>query len=203
MRITNEFKVGAPPDVVYETLLDFERIGPCIPGATVGAAADDGSHPAEIAVRLGPMRLTYRGTVRLEERDLPARRATLVADVRDVRGQGTARARMSITVAETPTGAQVASTTEVQLGGRAAQMGAGIVEDVAERLVAEMAANLERLLDDANDSDDAFGEEPADGGGRSTQLGSANRPIGGLRLILRALWHRLWRRRKHALPETR
>jgi len=201
MRIANEFTVGAPPDAVYQTLLDFERVGACIPGATVGAAADDGSHPAEIAVRLGPMRLTYRGTVRLEDRDLRARRAVLVADVREVRGQGKARARMSVTVAEAPTGAHVGSTTEVELTGRAAQMGAGIVEDVAERLITDMAGNLERLLDHVQ-NDATLDEALPDGQGNEAPLASGNRPIGGLRLLLRALWHRLWRGRRHSLRET-
>jgi carbon monoxide dehydrogenase subunit G len=191
MDIASEFSVGAPPATVYSALLDLERVGPCIPGATVGPAAEDGAHPAEIAVRLGPMRLTYRGTVRVQERDEATHTATLLADVREVRGQGSARARMSMAVTADGGGAHVASTTTVELTGRAAQMGAGIVEDVASRLVADMAERLEQLLAPAA----AAGEGPAPAGdGPGGPAGGAvepARPIGGLRLLLRALWYRL------------
>ena len=100
MEIASEFTVGAAPAEVYAALLDLERVGPCIPGASVGPAGSDGAHPAEIAVRLGPMRLTYRGTVRVVDHAAAALTATLVADVREVRGQGNAHARMTMSVTD-------------------------------------------------------------------------------------------------------
>lgn len=265
MQITNEFTVGAEPEVVYKTLLDFERVGPCIPGATVGPADAEGSHPAQIAVRLGPMKLTYKGTVRLDDQDDAARRAAMVADVRETRGQGSARARMSMTVAAEGAGSRVGSVTDVQLTGRAAQMGGGIVQDVAERLVADMAVCLERLLESegapagvAAEGGQPAGEaaeasapaapeasalppeepapetvpeppspappspapEPAVEAPVPTRQGSipppgfkpetpsatppppAARPIGGFRLLFRALWHRLRHGRRRSAPES-
>jgi carbon monoxide dehydrogenase subunit G len=187
MEIASEFSVGAAPATVYTALLDLERVGPCIPGATIGPPAADGAHPAEIALRLGPMRLTYRGTVRVQERDEATRTATLLADVREVRGGGSALARMSMAVAEQAGGAHVGSTTTVELTGRAAQMGAGIVEDVAARLVADMASRLEQLLAPAPAGTPAGDESPSPLGAGVEPA----RPIGGLRLLLRALWYRL------------
>ena len=188
MEIASEFSVGAGPAEVYAALLDLERVGPCVPGASVGPAGPDGAHPAEIAVRLGPMRLTYRGTVRVVDHDAAARTATLVADVREVRGQGNASAQMTMSVTDRAPGAHVEASTAVELSGRAAQMGAGIVEDVAGRLVADMATRLEALL---STPDAAGGPEspaaPPPGGGERPPAP----PIGGLRLLLRALWHRL------------
>ena len=170
MEIVNEFTVAAEPDRVFATLLDFERVGPCVPGASIGAVEEDGAYPAQIAVRLGPMRLNYRGTVRLTESDEASRHAVMVADVREARGQGSARAQMMMDVSAAGGGSQVVSRTAVELSGRAAQMGAGIVEDVAARLVADMAGNLERLLqDDAGSSPpptgDAGAAEPRSDGG--------------------------------------
>jgi carbon monoxide dehydrogenase subunit G len=214
VEIVNEFRVSAAPDTVFRTLLDFERIGPCVPGASIGPPGEDGSYPAQIGVRLGPMRLNYHGTVRLSASDTSARHAIMIADVREVRGQGSARAQMEMDVSGADGGSQVVAKTNIVLSGRAAQMGAGIVEDVAARLVADMTANLERLL-----QSDADAPPPPVGGpgfpdhaGSSGQLGSpdlpdtgsavpgapvpppalaAAKPIGGFRLLLRALWHRL------------
>jgi uncharacterized protein len=219
MQITNEFTVGADPEVVYAMLLDFERVGPAIPGATVGPSDPDGSHPAEIAVRLGPMKLVYRGSVRLDDRNDAERRATMVADVREARGQGSARARMTMTVTPEGTGSRVGSVTDVQLTGRAAQMGGGIVQDVAQRLVADMATNLEQMLEAegraaapepasppptvapvSTEAAPAAPRESIPPPGFQPETATASsppaaKPIGGFRLLFRALWDRLFRRR--------
>ena len=200
MEIASEFTVGAAPAEVYAALLDLERVGPCIPGASVGPAGSDGAHPAEIAVRLGPMRLTYRGTVRVVDHAAAALTATLVADVREVRGQGNAHARMTMSVTDQAPGAHVQANTAVELSGRAAQMGAGIVEDVAGRLVADMATRLEALLTPSASGRSPEAGPPSGGGERGPTPAP---PIGGLRLLLRALWHRLRHgRRQSGAPDT-
>jgi hypothetical protein len=145
------------------------------------------------------MRLTYRGTVRVVDQAAAARTATLVADVRELRGQGNARARMTMAVTDQAPGAHVQANTAVELSGRAAQLGAGIVEDVAGRLGADMATRLEALL---TPSASAGGENPAAGPPSGGERAPAP-PIGGLRLLLRALWHRLRHGRRQAgAPDT-
>jgi hypothetical protein len=111
-----------------------------------------------------------------------------VAEVREVRGQGNAHAQMAMSVTDRGPGAHVQATTAVELSGRAAQMGAGIVEDVAGRLVADMATRLEALLSapEASGGPESPAAPPPGGGERPPAP-----PIGGLRLLLRALWHRL------------
>ena len=58
IEVRNEFRVPADPETVYDYLLALEQVGECIPGAQVGPAGDDGAHPAQIAVKLGPMRFS-------------------------------------------------------------------------------------------------------------------------------------------------
>jgi carbon monoxide dehydrogenase subunit G len=178
IEIQNEFRVPADPGTVYDYLLQLEQVGQCIPGAQVGPAGDDGAHPAEIVVKLGPMRFNYRGSVRLEDRVEPERKATLMADVREARGQGSAKARMEMSVEGEDNGARVVTRTEVQMTGRAASMGRGVIDDVAARMVDDMAACVTQRL----------GSQPA--------AAAPQQPIGGLRLMLRALWGKLFKRRR-------
>jgi uncharacterized protein len=185
MRIEQDFNVPAAPPDTYELLVDLERVAPCIPGGEVGPRGDDGSHPASIAVRLGPMRMNYRGRVRVEDRDDAARRAVLAADLREQRGQGTAKATMTMAVAASDSGARVESVTDVSLTGRAGQMGRGVVDDVAARLVAEMAACIAAR----------FAPPEGGAGADGEVIGSPERakPISGVRLMARVLWERLKR----------
>jgi uncharacterized protein len=185
MRIERDFEVPAAPPDAYELLVDLERVGSCIPGGEVGKLEDDGSHPASIAVALGPMRMNYRGKVRIEERDDAAHRAVLHADVREQRGQGTAKARMTMDVSAAGTASLVATVTDVKLTGRAAQMGRGVVDDVAARLVAEMAACIAARFEPPG------GDDGSDGGGGEPP--ERAEPIKGFRLMIRVLWERLKR----------
>ena len=179
IEIRNEFTVPADPATVYDYLLELEQVGQCIPGAQVGPAGDDGAHAAEIVVKLGPMRFNYRGSVRLEDRVEPERKATLAADVREARGQGSAQARMEMSVEGGDNAAHVVTRTEVQLTGRAASMGRGVIDDVAARIVADMAACVTQRLG-AQGAGAVRAEAPA-------------APVGGLRLIARVFWTRLTR----------
>jgi carbon monoxide dehydrogenase subunit G len=176
IQIENDFSVPADPGVVYDYLLQLEQVGQCIPGGRVGPAGEDGAHPAEIAVKLGPMRFNYRGTVRLEDRVESERKATLTANVREARGQGSAKARMEMSVEEEDNGARVRTRTEVQLTGRAASMGRGVIDDVAARMVEDMAECVTKRL-----------------GAEQAAAAPAAAPVGGLRLMARVLWARLKR----------
>jgi uncharacterized protein len=191
MRVYNDFEVPAAPHDAFELLVDLERVGACIPGGEVGGREADGSHPANIAVALGPMRMNYRGKVRIEERDDAAHRAVLQADVREQRGQGTAKATMTMDVSAAGSASLVATVTDVKLTGRAAQMGRGVVDDVAARLVAEMAACIAARFQPQGTG----GAEGAGGGPRGGVAEPAERakPIGGFRLMVRVFWERLKR----------
>jgi carbon monoxide dehydrogenase subunit G len=182
MEIQNRFEVDASPERVWETLVDLERVGPAIPGAEIGAAGADGAHPAEIVVKLGPMRMTYAGTVRIVERDDAARRAVLSADVKEARGQGTARATMTMRVEGDARPALVDSTTEVQLTGRVASMGRGIIDDVATRLVGQMSENLTAQL-----------APPAPVSADPAPAPAPARPVNGIGLLLAVLRERIRR----------
>jgi uncharacterized protein len=187
IEIQNEFSVPADPDAVYDFLLELEKVGGCIPGGEVGPAGDDGAHPAQIVVKLGPMRFTYRGTVRLEDREEAERRATLSADVREARGQGSAKARMEMRVEGEDNGARVLTRTEVQLTGRAASMGRGVIDDVAARMVDDMAACVTQRVGERSAAAAPGEAAPAEAASAPAA------PISGLRLMIRVLGARLKR----------
>jgi carbon monoxide dehydrogenase subunit G len=147
MIIDSAFTVDAPPDVVYQLMLDVEKVAPCIPGARILGRREDGAYDAEVKVKLGPVSMTYRGAVRVEEHDDAERTAKLRAKGNEARGQGTAQAEMSMAVAPADDGgSHVSVSTDLLVSGRVAQMGQGIMQDVAKRMIAEMARNMQAML---------------------------------------------------------
>ena len=144
--IENEFGVDAAPDAVYALLVDVQRVAPCIPGAEVLGRRDDGLYDAKATVKLGPMGLTYKGTAEIAEADPVARRAVLRAKGSDQKGQGTAQALMTMQVEPDGAGSRVKMSSDILVSGRVAQMGRGIMQDVAARMIGEMAKCLETSL---------------------------------------------------------
>src|SRR3954451_10638081 len=144
--IENELKVDTAPDDFYTLLCDFERVAPCSPGAEVLGRRDDGIYDAKATVKLGPMALTYKGTAEITEADPAARRAVLRAKGADQKGQGTAQALMTMVVTPEGSGSHVAMSSDILVSGRVAQMGRGIMQDVAGRMIGEMARALEATL---------------------------------------------------------
>ena len=123
MRITNEFTLSLPPHEAYELLLDLEKVTPCMPGAVLGDELPDGARKVAVTVKVGPIKFTYDGTVRIAEQDAGARRAVLLGTANEARGQGSATAAIAMHVHEVEGGSRVTATADVDLTGRAAQMG--------------------------------------------------------------------------------
>src|SRR3954454_17182892 len=160
MKFENTFAVDAPIDEVYTTLLDVERVAPCVPGAEVLEKTGDNAYQVAIKVRVGPISMTYRGNVEIVERDDANHRAVMRARARETRGQGTADARVDLNLAhegETTNGTMVA---DVQLAGRAAAMGRGVIQDVSAKLVSTFAQNLETMLSGGGAAAAQPGPEP-------------------------------------------
>jgi uncharacterized protein len=154
MEFQNEFDVKAPLDEVWNTVLDVEKVAPCVPGAEVLEKVSDDAYKVGIKVKVGPVSMQYRGEVEIVERDPSSHRAVMTAKAREARGQGTANANVKMSLSGNGDSTHGSIATEVQLSGRAAAMGQGVIKDVSARIVDQFAENLAAML----------GGEPAAGG---------------------------------------
>src|ERR671919_262008 len=146
MKINNEFTVGAPIQQAWDTMLNLERIAPCLPGAAIQDEKDEGEYDGTMKVKIGPITANYKCTVKFEEVDEENHRAVLQATGRDARGQGTASATIVSTLQEESEGTNVSVETDMKLTGRAAQFGRGIAQDVATKMLDQFASCLEQEI---------------------------------------------------------
>jgi carbon monoxide dehydrogenase subunit G len=165
MRLIDEFTIGTPPDRAYELLLDLRRVAPCVPGAEIGEPDAEGFHPGRVSVKVGPMKFVYDGRVRIVERDPATRTAVIVGEGRASGGADTAKVTTTMQVVPDGTGSRVRMTTDLEIKGRAAQMGQGVIADVGRRLVKEAAACIEVRLasPDGADAQDLPAPQPVSG----------------------------------------
>jgi carbon monoxide dehydrogenase subunit G len=139
----NSFTVPAPIDRAWKVLLEVPRVAPCLPGATLDGQIDDATYQGRVKVKVGPIVMTYRGTVSLDEVDESARHISLTAKGRELRGAGTATATATVTLNEGPGGTtEVTVVTRLDLSGKPAQFGRAVLGDVSTKLIDQFAANL-------------------------------------------------------------
>jgi len=146
--IENEFTVAASPDDTYALMTDVERVAPCIPGASITGPRDDGGFNALVTMKMGPMSLSYKGQIEIIEQDDATRTAVMRAKATEARGQGTAQATLTMAITEADGGAasHVAVGSDLLVTGRVAQMGRGVMADVAGKMIGEMAKAMEATL---------------------------------------------------------
>ena len=149
MRIENTVEVDAPLERVWALVNDIPRVAPCMPGAALTGVGDDGTYEGTVAVKLGPLRMTYKGKVSVDEVDDANHSARLTASGKDTKGAGTARASVETRLepaGETHTRLHV--TSDVQLTGKVASFGrGGAINDVATRLFGQFADCLRSTLE--------------------------------------------------------
>jgi carbon monoxide dehydrogenase subunit G len=144
--LTHDFTCPASIDDVWATFNDLEVVASCFPGASL-TSYDGESFDGLVKVKLGPISLQYAGTGRFVDRDEAAHRAVIEAKGRDKRGNGTAAASVTTTLAsEGESSTRVSVVTDLKVTGKPAQFGRGVMQDVSDRLLAQFTACLETKL---------------------------------------------------------
>jgi uncharacterized protein len=145
MQLHHSFEVPAPIDRAWTVLRDVERIGPCMPGATV-ESVDGDSFTGRVKVKLGPMQITYKGEAAFTEVDEQAHRAVITAKGKETRGTGTADATVTAELTESDGGTAVSVVTDLAITGRPAQFGRGVMADIGDKLLGQFADCLAERL---------------------------------------------------------
>jgi carbon monoxide dehydrogenase subunit G len=191
VEFVNQFVVPADIDHAWRLLTDVPRIAPCLPGATV-RPLDDGQFEGTVAVKVGPIKVSYGGVASFQELNEQNRTMVLDARGKEASGKGSAAAVVHVDLTEQSAGSTlVRVVTDLQVTGKVAQFGRSAMADVGERLVGQFAANLQSLLDTgAGDGSPAaaagpaptHGGEPADSRGGAGQVAAVGADLNVLSL---------------------
>ena len=154
MQLENSFTVPVPIDEAWRVLLDIERIAPCMPGAALDSVDGD-DFTGRVKVKLGPINLTYQGKASFLEKDEAAHKAVIDARGKDQRGNGTAAATVTATLAAEGSITRVHVLTDLNITGRPAQFGRGVMTDVGNKLLGQFADKLAAQLGEGDAQGDA------------------------------------------------
>ena len=139
--LDHTFTTSRSLDDSFATILDLDRVVPCVEGGSVLSRVSDTAVKAEIRVRMGAMSMTFTGSLEVTEQDAAAHTAVMTVKSREAGGQGHANATITFTLHEG--GGSI--HTVAQITGKAASMGEGVVSGVLDALVSDFAGKLGAL----------------------------------------------------------
>jgi len=203
MEFDNSFEVPLPPAEAWKVLLDIKRIAPCMPGAELTEVLGDNTYKGKINVRLGPVALTFAGTVKFEQIDDANRTARVSAQGTDAKGRGGANAASVFRLEPAGSGSKVLVHTDLSLSGAVAQYGrgVGIIQATAAQLMNQFAKSLRDKLTQEQPAPAATARAAAGGTTPSPSVTphsppiapsspqpSAAKPISGFALMAQVFW---------------
>jgi carbon monoxide dehydrogenase subunit G len=141
VQLDHPFSTARQIDDSFASILDLERLVPCVEGGSVLERTGPDVVRAEIKVKMGAMSMTFTGTVEVVEQDSASHRVVLSVKSREAGGQGHANATVEFTLHDG--GGTI--HTNAQITGKAASMGEGVVAGVLDALIADFTGKLAEI----------------------------------------------------------
>ncbi len=157
MELSHRFTVPIGVEETWAHFNDIASVAECFPGAQVTDAGEE-SFAGSVKVKLGPIALQYNGSGTFVEKDPEAHRFVVDAKGKDKRGNGTAGAKVTVSMSDAGGSTDVSVETDLSITGKPAQFGRGVMQDVSDKLLGQFVACLEQRLTAPEPS---VGGEPA------------------------------------------
>ena len=162
MDLEHRFTVPTGIEQTWAHFEDLAALAECFPGATL-TESDATSFAGSVKVKLGPIALVYNGSGTFVDKDEATHSFQVDAKGKDKRGNGTAGAKVLLSMTETADGStEVEVITDLAITGKPAQFGRGVMQDVSDKLLGQFVACLEQRLTAEPDAEEDGG---GDGGG--------------------------------------
>ena len=146
--LDQSFDVAHPPVKVFAMFDDIAAVASCLPGASLTGTPVPERVEGAIRVKIGPISANFNGAARVESdpATLSGRILGIGHDQRS-RSQTQGEIRYHLLPIADGAGTRVKLSIGYSLTGMLAQVGrSGLVRDLAARLIAEFAKNLDRKL---------------------------------------------------------
>jgi carbon-monoxide dehydrogenase small subunit len=151
--LEQQFTVAHPPEQVFAMFDDIAAVAACLPGASLTGPPRPERIEGAIRVRIGPIAATFQGAARVERSptDMSGR---IVGIGNDRRSRSSTQGEIRYRLVPIEQGTRVDLSIGYTLTGMLAQVGRpGLVRDLAARLIAEFAGNLDRRLSGTSPGD--------------------------------------------------
>jgi carbon monoxide dehydrogenase subunit G len=162
MQMTGDVVIPATREKVWAALNDPEILRQAIPGCETIEKQSDTELAAKVAVKIGPVKASFGGSVTLSDLDPP--NGYRISGQGQGGAAGFAKGGATVKLEEVEGGTRLSYEADAQIGGKLAQIGSRLVDGAAKSLAAEFFTNFSTLvagkpaLIEGADSDEPTGE---------------------------------------------
>ncbi len=153
MELTGEQKIAAPRETVYAALNDPEILKQCIPGCRTLNKNSDTEMDAEVGLKIGPVKATFKGEVTLSNLN-PPESYTITGEGKGG-AAGFAKGGADVELLEDGDGTILKYAVKAQLGGKIAQLGSRLVDSTARKLSGQFFEKFAELVGSAEEAEAA------------------------------------------------
>ncbi|MGB3387178.1 MAG: carbon monoxide dehydrogenase subunit G [Pseudaminobacter sp.] len=144
MDMNGEYRLPARREVVWAALNDPEMLKACIPGCQALSKTGDNQMAAMVTLKIGPMKASFNGEVRLENINAPE--SYTIAGEGKGGIAGFAKGNANVSLAEQHDETILSYQVEAQIGGKMAQLGARLIDSTARKLAGQFFDEFARRI---------------------------------------------------------
>jgi|TARA_B110000093_G_scaffold152518_1_gene167572 carbon monoxide dehydrogenase subunit G len=128
----DERLISAPPQKVWEYLLDPEILKECVPGCENFTGNITDGFEAIIVQKIGPVKAKFKGLIFLSDLDAP--NSVRISGNGDGGIAGFAKGGADVTLTPDGNGTKLSYDVQAQIGGKLAQLGSRIIDSFVSQM---------------------------------------------------------------------
>ncbi len=145
--LEKSFEVPQGTELVWNHLIDPEKVMDCVPGVTIDEKVGDNHYKGKVGMKFGPIGAKYDADIFYDKIDVENRKIVLTGNGVDVKGQGNAEMKMSIDLSDgTDGGVKLDAVMDVTINGKIAQFGSRLITTVSNQLFKQFVTNFSKKL---------------------------------------------------------
>jgi hypothetical protein len=156
MEITQDLTLEASIEDAWRFLLDFQRVGQCLPGAEDITRVGPDAYSGSLRIKFGAIAVQLSGQAKILESDESSRIARFQIEANDRRIRGSVRATTTMQLrAIDELHTEMTISTEAAVLGKLGQFGQAVMRKKADQLLSEFARNMSSILSSTGGVPDA------------------------------------------------
>lgn len=147
MKIADRLEVPMAPDALWALIEGhFARLAQCLPGLKRFVPLGEDRYQVAIVLKVGPLSMNFSGELARAASDAAARRLRLVSDTSDPKMGSSVSLGLDIALGPGPAGSVIDLDADVEVRGKLASLGWGMIQPKSRALIKEFGQNLQALV---------------------------------------------------------
>lgn len=149
-QLEKSFEVPQSTELVWDHLIDPEKIMECVPGVTIDEKVGDNQYKGKVGMKFGPMGVQYDADIFYDEINEEEKKIVITGDGVDSKGNGNAKMKMTIDLSQNEEGGvKLDALMDVTVNGKIAQFGSRLITTVSNQLFKQFVSSFSKKLEAA------------------------------------------------------